>query len=65
MNAGGMSWVEVSPKGTTSTLSLFVPKEEFLGKQGYEDAKSRIGKDTWVWVNTNSIEETVKDLRSK
>ena len=64
MKTENVSWLEVAPKNSKSTLSLFTPTRENM-QEVYEEAKNRIGKDTFIWLNTNDIKQTVKELREK
>ena len=58
-------WIEVTPKNSTTTISLMEPHSDMMTNEEIEQAKKEIGTMTSLWFYTKNIDDTYKELQEK
>jgi lactoylglutathione lyase len=58
----GQRWIEVAPPGAQTRILLYKASMEMPGSDSYEEATSRIGKNTGLVMETDDIQETFARL---
>jgi lactoylglutathione lyase len=57
-------WLEVAPPGAQTRILLYKASREMPGSESYEEAISRIGKNTGMVLETDDIEATFSKLEA-
>ncbi len=60
----GQRWLEVAPPGAETRILLYKATPEAPGATSYEEAKSKIGKNTGLVMETDDIVKTFAKLKS-
>ncbi len=61
----GQRWIEVAPPGAQTRILRYKASPDMPGADSYEAAKSSIGKNTGMVLETDDIQKTFADLKSK
>ncbi len=61
----GQRWIEVAPPGAQTRILLYKATKEMPGADSYEAAKASIGKSTGMVWETDDINGTFAQLKTK
>ena len=61
----GQRWLEVAPPGAQTRILLYKATKEMPGAGSYEEALSKIGKNTGMVMETDDIVKTFAALKAK
>ena len=60
----GQRWIEVAPPGAQTRILLYKASREMPGSGSYDEAISKIGKDTGLVMEADNIQETFAGLKA-